>query len=175
MRSVTIAAAVALLAGCTVGPDYERPATELPAAWPAGESVTADAGREATTVRSDWWRTYDDPILVRLVERTLTANDDIQLAAARVAEARAILRFTEADRLPQLDAEASAGRMRSSGDLIQAGAPRTVSNFRLAGLLSYEGDLWGRLARADEAARASLLASEAARDAVRLQIGRAHV
>src|SRR5690606_39188235 len=105
--------AAAMLAGCTVGPDYARPTMELPGAWsPAPETVTAAGAAEVSTVRADWWTSFGDPVLSRMVEQALAANDDIMLAAARVSEARAILRFTEADRLPQLDAEASAARVR---------------------------------------------------------------
>lgn len=175
MRRSAAVVAAAMLAGCTVGPDYERPTMELPGAWgsPAASAAATPASlgaAEVSTVRPDWWTSFDDPVLSRMVDQALTANDDIMLAAARVSEARAILRFTEADRLPQIDAEASAARVRSSGDLTLPGGSRTGNNFRLAGLLSYEIDLWGRLARADEAARAQLLATEAARDAVRLAV-----
>ena len=169
-------AGLVLLAGCTVGPDYERPQTELPARWSAAPSANVTdeavdaAAMSKTSVQPDWWRRFDDPVLTALVERALTANEDIQLAAARVAEARANLSFTRADRLPSLGAEASASRVRSSGDLTSPTVDRTANDFRLASVLSYEVDLWGRLARSNEAARATLLSTRAARDAVRLAV-----
>ena len=167
-------AGLVLLAGCTVGPDYERPQMELPTRWSAPaapiDTVAGNPTVEVSRVRPDWWRTFQDPVLTGLVERALAANEDIVLAAARVAEARANLNYSQAERLPSLGAEASASRVRGSGDLTSPTVDRTLNDFRLAAVLSYEVDLWGRLARANESARAALLSTEAARDAVRLAV-----
>ncbi|MBU0726167.1 MAG: efflux transporter outer membrane subunit [Alphaproteobacteria bacterium] len=152
----------ALLGGCTMGPDFTRPAAEMPQQWP-GTVI------RASQVDPLWWRSYDDMALVDLVNEALAANSDLLVAAARVAEARALAGVSRADRLPTLDVEASGARQRQTDELA-VGAPNPVNNFRLAGVLSYELDLWGRLARADEAVRAQLMASEANRDAVRLAV-----
>lgn len=164
MRNFVLAVGMAaLLAGCAVGPDYERPAIDMPQQW-AGTVVVA------SMVDPYWWRSYGDQALSDLVEEALAANSDIALAAARVAEARALAGFARADRLPRLDAEAGAQRSRTSDDFTAAATPNPVNSLRVAGVLSYELDLWGRLARADEAARAGLLASQAAQDTVRLAV-----
>lgn len=164
MRNSLLAAGLAvLLAGCSVGPDYLRPDIDMPQQW--GGTVVV-----ASKVDPYWWRSYGDPALSELVEEALAANSDIALAAARVAEARALAGFSRADRLPRLDAEAGAQRSRSSDDFTTAATPNPVNSLRVAGVLSYELDLWGRLARADEAARADLLASQAAQDTVRLAV-----
>ena len=83
-RKLPLACAL-LLAGCAVGPDYERPAMHLPAAYPE-----RDAG--AAALRSDWWKLYNDPELDELVAAALERNADIRLAVARIEEADANLR-----------------------------------------------------------------------------------
>lgn len=164
MRNTLLAAGLAaLLAGCSMGPDYQRPEIDMPQQW--GSTVVV-----ASQVDPYWWRAYGDPVLSDLVEEALAANSDIALAAARVAEARALAGFARADRLPRLDAEAGAQRARTSDDFTTPSTPNPVNSLRIAGVVSYELDLWGRLARADEAARADLLASQAAQDTVRLSV-----
>jgi len=97
-----------LIAGCAVGPDYRRPEVELPAAW-----LDAPAER-AKGVRDRWWTLYADPVLDRLVEEALANNLDLARAAARVDEARALLRIADAQFWPWVDAAAQADRSRSS-------------------------------------------------------------
>lgn len=158
-----------LLAGCAVGPDYRRPEVELPAAW---KDEAAPANR-AAAAGERWWSLYGDPVLERLVDEALLHNADVQVAAARVLEARALAGITDADRYPVVSAGASASRTRSSlaTDLaLPPGTPR-IQNSRLVTLdAAYEVDLWGRYRRASEAARAELLAAEAARDTVQLSL-----
>jgi outer membrane protein, multidrug efflux system len=164
MRNSLLATGLAaLLAGCSLGPDYLRPEMDMPQQW--GGTVVV-----ASQVDPYWWRGYGDPVLSDLVEEALAANADIALAAARVAEARALAGYARADRMPTVSAEGGAQRSRSSNDFITPGTPNPVNTLRVAGVVSYELDLWGRLARADEAARADLLASQAAQDTVRLTV-----
>src|SRR5215510_16450768 len=90
----------ALLSGCSLGPKYERPAVELPAAWqdsPA-QGLKADGER--------WWKLYSDPALDRLIEEALTHNQDLALATARVDEARALARVADAQLYPGILASA---------------------------------------------------------------------
>lgn len=163
MRNSLIALGLAaLLAGCTMGPDYTRPETEVPQQWP-GTVI------RASQVDPFWWRTYDDPVLSSMIDEALAANSDLLLAAARVAEARALAGLSRAERLPTIEGQADAGRQRQSDELA-VGAPNPVNNYRLAAVLTYELDLWGRLARSDEAARATLMAQESSQDAVRLAV-----
>ncbi|MBC7803930.1 MAG: efflux transporter outer membrane subunit [Candidatus Parcubacteria bacterium] len=155
---------MALLAGCAVRPDYQRPAVELPAAWKESGEAVAQGG--------NWWRIYADPALEQLVEEALARNSNLLLAAARVDEARALLAQTGAAFYPQLDAGLSGGRSLSSAStgLLPPGVQRERDNFRAALNVSYEIDLWGRLRTTSQAARADLLASEAARDTVRIAL-----
>ena len=147
---------VLILAGCTVGPDYRRPALNLPADY---RDAAAPAGLSSVAALP-WWQIYGDPTLKGLIETALAANLDLQLAAARVQEARALLAGARSPALPSLSAGVS-----SSPTARQPGDDFTTSF--LGGLfLSWEIDFWGRYARATEAARAQLLATEAARDGV---------
>jgi multidrug efflux system outer membrane protein len=153
------------LAGCvTVGPDYERPPLGLPESYSAPGAAGAVAER--------WWELFADPELDRLVEAALVANQDLAAAAARVEEARALAGIARADRLPRLDAAASGSRTRLSEDTatVPPGFDLERDAFRASAALSFELDFWGRLARAHEAARAELLASEEGRRNVRLGV-----
>lgn len=158
------AALLLLVAGCAVQPDYQRPALELPPAWK--ESAPRPAATEP------WWRVYGDPVLERLIEEALAQNTDVLVAAARVDEARALLGETRSALRPEVGANASAGRLRSSAatGTLPPGAPRERDNYRATLDLSYEIDVFGRLRAASDAARADLAASEAVRDAVRLAL-----
>lgn len=153
---------LALLAGCATGPDYKKPQTDVPVAWHT-------AGTEATTAGSldHWWKRFDDPVLNGLVDSALASNQDLRIALSRVEVARASLRSARADRLPTVIGNAGASRNRSSEYAEPAMPTLTTNSFRLNIDLSYEVDLWGRLKRADEAATARLLASEANRDSIR--------
>ena len=163
MRSRALLPFLALLAaGCVVRPDYQRPELELPQAW-----------KEATPrpeKAEPWWHVYRDPTLDRLIEEALADNTDVLVAAARVDEARALLGETRSAQLPQVGANAAAGRIESSSVNVPPGYPRERSDY-LAGLtVSYEVDLFGQLNAATDAARADLAATEAVRDAVRLAL-----
>ncbi len=151
------------LVGCAAGPDYQRPELALPEQWPEGVSAAMnDRDEDAVT----WWQRYDDPVLNRLVRRAVELNLDVGLAAARVAESRAMLGFRSAERYPTLDADVYAEREDEGAQ--SASDPTNALEIR--GILNYELDLWGRLARETESARASLLASAFTRDAVELAV-----
>ena len=164
--AVTIAV---LLSACTVGPDYQRPTSELPVAWIAA----GDEAKPADGAGEHWWDLYGDPVLGQLVNEALSHNADIQVAAARVLQARAQAGLIDADGAPVVFANASANRTRSSQDSafpLQPGTPAIQNNFRATLEASYELDLWGKYRRASEAARAELLAADSAQQAVRLSL-----
>lgn len=171
-----LAAALALsLAGCAVGPDYRRPEVGAPAEFQrsAAEPRPAPGSPPATNTIADlgWWEAFRDPQLLAYVGEALTNNWDLQIAAARVLQAEAAARIVRSQFLPTI----SAG-----GDLVTARAsqrgptpiPRGVDPSAEYGdaflaLPAYEIDLWGRLRRANEAARAQLLATRDAENTVR--------
>jgi multidrug efflux system outer membrane protein len=152
-----------LLSGCAVQPKYERPAVELPAAWK--ESGAAAAGR-------NWWHVYGDATLDKLVDEALAGNANLQVAAARVDEARALLAQADSAFYPTVDGSFTAGRSLSSAatGLLPPGTQRERSNYRAALGVSYDLDLWGRLRTTSRAAQADLLASEAGRETVRIAL-----
>jgi len=155
-----------LLASCAVGPDYERPAMELPAAYPE-----RDIG--AAALRSDWWKLYNDPKLDELVAAALERNADIRLAVARIEEADANLRVANAAFLPEIDVGANANRTRSSTTMVlppPPGVPVVRNDVRIALSSSFELDFWGRLRRAVESVRAQMLATRYAGDVVALTL-----
>ena len=146
--------AALVLAGCATAtpeaPSFQAPAQfKEQAAVPAEGQWTRATPAEAQP-RGEWWRAFNDPVLDALVTRADAANNSIQAAAARLAEARALARSTDADRAPQVGLGAGASRQRGL-DRNQSTTPSTLIN---AGLdFSYELDLFGRLSKASDAAR----------------------
>jgi len=171
MKAAFVAAAAAsvaaaLLAGCAVGPDYQRPALPLPAQYPGDVDAAAGAG---TDVRAQWWTLYGQPELDRLVAQALERNRDIEQAVARVEQADALARQAGAALLPRVDLGASAGRARVSPLTLPPNGG-TGNQYQLGLSAAFEIDFWGRLRRTREAARAQLLASTYARETVNLSV-----
>ena len=154
-----VAFAACVAAGCTFGPDYVRPAVEVPSGYRFDDGVSADASLADLPA---WWRAFGDPALDALVDEGLAANHDLRIATARVDEFAAAVAATHAQALPQLGYGANAGR--------QGGAGVAAGNYAALLSASWELDLWGRIRREDEAARATLLASEEARLGVALTL-----
>jgi multidrug efflux system outer membrane protein len=161
-----LAAAAMLLSACTLGPEHQRPEVALPGAYAGAEAA------DAALLSTDWWTLFNDAELNRLVAAALERNRDIAQAVARVEQAEALLREAGALRWPQVDLHAGGTRLRSSGTTFGTALPDGAegNDFRLALSTSFELDFWGRLRRADEAARAQALATRYARDTVRLTI-----
>lgn len=157
MRVIAFGFALAV-AGCAmVGPDYQRPETNLPAAY--GEPVPAGG----IAVPEQWWTLYKDPVLDGLVRAGLEANADVKIATARVEEAEAALREARATFFfPLVEGEAGALRSRTAGV--------TSNDFTLGASTSFEVDLWGRLRRGELSVREQLLASRYGRDTVSLTL-----
>ena len=154
------------LSSCMVGPDYRRPEVDVPASWRLG---TTEA-REISNI--DWWDQFQDPALSNLVRTALANNKDLAIATANVDQAAAQYGIVHSAEFPQLSAGASAERQRlSQTTAIGAGAGRGQFNdFGVNLSASFELDVWGRLRRASESARASLLASQQGRGAVVLTV-----
>ncbi|HEV8675835.1 MAG TPA: efflux transporter outer membrane subunit [Methylomirabilota bacterium] len=163
MRRIVAAAVLGLvLAGCTLGPDYRRPSVPTPGTWRDG-TPPADAGSLADL---PWWQLFQDDELRELVRIAVEENKDLRIAVTRVDQARAQLGITRAAQLPQVDAGASATTNRRSDTVRPRGQGGEFGLLSTTADLSFEIDIWGRLRRASEAARAELLASEEARRAV---------
>lgn len=155
----------ALLGACTMGPDYVRPETELPAGWGGPAEETANL--------AEWWREFDDLRLAALIEEALAHNNDLKAAAANVEAAAAALRLARADSLPALNARARATRTDPSRTGAAAQPAERVTEYDAGLVLDYELDLWGRIRRANEAALAGLHADAAVRDGVRAGVAAA--
>lgn len=162
------ALATVMLAGCMVGPDYERPVMEVPAAYPEEAGGAAEA-----SARPDWWTLYNDATLNELVAAALERNADMRLAIARIEEADANLREAGAAFLPEIDLNASPSRTRSSTTTtlpVPPGVPVIRNDFRVALSTAFELDFWGKLRRSVESLRATALGSRYARDVVALTL-----
>ena len=159
---VVVAMAAALLAGCTVGPDYARPplSVEAPETFAADTTSLADAALDTLPVPDRWWTAFGDTTLNRLVDQALARNQNLQAATARVLESRAVLGDAEADRWPSLEVGGAANRSKSSRAAFGGDGFLYRNIFDASLTARYELDLWGRLARAEESARARYLQSE---------------
>jgi multidrug efflux system outer membrane protein len=166
--TMSILAVSLALVGCSsVGPDYQRPNLETPSNFNA--VPLASKGNAASTVDLlAWWRSFQDPVLNSLLDEATANNQDLALAAARIQEARATATGTNSNRYPVLDATLSGTKNRTSENAgkLGLGANPVAKDFQLGLNASYEVDFWGKLSRADEAAKARLLAQEANRGLV---------
>lgn len=175
-------AALALLTGCTVGPDYHRPTALGSAPLPAtfGNPAVTNAGDWKTAQpaaqlpRGAWWEVFGDAELNHLETSATTNNQQLAAALANFDQARALARVARADLFPQVSGAASATRQRTSASAspttAAAGRSATFDSFNVAGDASWELDLWGRIRRNVEAANASLVASADDLESVKLSL-----
>jgi len=150
--------------GCTLAPEYERPAMELPQTWATPARDTLDVA---------WWKRFQDDKLNALVEEALQNNRDIEQAIARVDFARAQLGLARSDLFPTPGVNASSTRSRSSLRGYPPATPGYETNSSQQaniGVSSWELDLWGKYRDLDSAAVSNLLASESTRDGVWLSV-----
>ncbi len=166
LRRLAVATLAATLAGCMVGPDYQRPATPLPSTY-AGAPVSAEP---APVVPAQWWKLFNDPLLDGLVASALTDNLDVAYAVARIDEAEALLRESNALLFPQVDLLGVGARARSSGTVTTPAPIRLTNDLRAALTTSFEIDFWGRIRRMIEASQAQALATRYAKDVVTLSL-----
>lgn len=166
------------LAACTIGPDYRRPETNLPAKWlaerPGVSASAASPGSPATPwsenpLDSAWWASFQDPELDALVQSTLEGNKDLRIASYRIEQFDAYLQVSQSTGLPQVGYNASRTRDSLSENrqvpLVVGAQPVDNSYIASAGA-TWELDLWGKVRRSNEAALADLLSSEENRRAL---------
>jgi outer membrane protein, multidrug efflux system len=152
--------AAAVLAGCAIGPDYQRPELELPGQW------QAQAPAVEPMQLAQWWRSFNDPALDALISESLAHNSNLKAAAAAIDAAAAQLQLARADYWPTVDLGVNGTKTRNSEVVTPAGQPLRTEIYQAGLMLDYEIDLWGKIRRANEAALAELDANVAARDAV---------
>jgi multidrug efflux system outer membrane protein len=160
--------AALLLAGCATAPAFEPiAAPAAPAAFKELDGRWAAIAPAEAQPRGEWWKAFGDPLLDELVARAERHNTGIQLAAARLAQARALARATDADRAPQLGLAAGASR-QTTNPAFGTTAPGNVFNAGVGA--SYEPDLFGRLAKASNAAALDAQSREALVQSTRLLV-----
>ena len=155
-RLLFIIASFCTIAGCTLGPDHERPVVDDPQAFRVQPGSRAD---EASLADPGWWDLFQDAHLKTLIRSALIENKDLRLAVSRVREAHAQFAATRADQFPQIDGNSSIQRNQTSGASarqfgIQGGGNRegpTTNQFKATLDLSFEMDLWDKVRRATEA------------------------
>ncbi|MFV0282695.1 MAG: efflux transporter outer membrane subunit [Castellaniella sp.] len=169
MRPLSIAVVALALSACTVGPDYVRPAQDVGAAYahaPAPEGSWVPADTPPRALPTDWWTLFGDAVLDDLMRRMPPGNLDLAQAEAQFRQARASLDSARAGLFPTLGVSSSVSR--AGQGVSQAGNPSTT--YGLSATASWEVDLWGRVRRDVESARAGEQASAADLDAMRLSL-----
>ncbi len=155
-----------LLAGCAVGPNYKRPQVNSPAIFRGDTAPINNSFADLS-----WWQVYQDNILQGLIREAFTNNYDLRIAIARVGQARALAMQARSHFVPSVDYNGTVSRGRN--DLFGSSFPNNgvTASSAVATLNAFlEVDLWGRVRRLNESARAQLLASEEARTGVRLSL-----
>ena len=178
---------LALLVGCKVGPDYKRPpATTIPTAYTGATNVVStDSGAtnvwkvaqpQAQLPKGNWWETFGDAELNDLERQASAANQQLKIAVARLDEARAQMDVTRAGLFPNISLSGSYTRQRSSPNAplsttgAASGKGATFNDFLVPLTLGYEVDLWGRVRRSVESARAQAQASADDLETIKLMI-----
>jgi multidrug efflux system outer membrane protein len=167
MKKVIILLVFVLLAGCAVGPDYKRPALDIPQNWRFENKEAKDVANTA------WWQQFDDPVLNELIQIALQENKDLKVAVARIGQFVGQYVTTRASLFPQFGVGASGGGVR----LTETGLPPLSSGVKNPDDVwsvfvngNWEIDIWGKIRRATEAARAGILSSEEGRRTVILSL-----
>ena len=166
MRNVLLIAVVSgVLSGCIVSRvDPQKPELPLPTALPQQTEATVQ-------LPDPWWTIFGDDQLNQLVDEALTSNADVAVAAARVAQAKAILGITNADRLPSVDVQGNVTRSKDSAYVnTTPGIDRHRTIYTVQGGAAFELDLWGKYLRASQSAREQLLNTEYGREATKLSL-----
>lgn len=167
-RAALVLAAGAAAASCAVGPDYGRPALEVPATY----REEAAAPPSAQALDTEWWSLFGDPTLTALEEEARDANQDLQLAVARVEETRATARIAASDFFPTvtLDPAYRTGRASATRPSSTSSTGSYAQEVVVPFDLSYEIDFWGRVRRTFESATAVAHASESGYRVVALAV-----
>jgi multidrug efflux system outer membrane protein len=162
-NTALLTATALLLSACMVGPNYVRPTIDTPPAWRVSDQNAKDLANTA------WWEQFNDPVLNDLIATALRENKDLLIATARIEEYAGYYGITRSQLFPQVGLGADASRQLSSvggADL----ANRTYSTYDVMLGANWEIDLWGKIRRQSEAARAQIVASEEGRQGVILTL-----
>jgi outer membrane protein, multidrug efflux system len=163
-RLMALSLAMFLASGCAVGPNYKRPSVNVPGTYRGTMPQEAPQPTAESLGDQKWWEVFQDKQLQDLVHTALQQNYDVRIAAARILEARAQVGITRADGLPTISAGAQSVDQRSARQKFFPAFETSAHQVDLS--LAWDLDFWGKYRRANESARANLLATEWAREAV---------
>ncbi len=164
-KAIILIAILIMLNGCLVGPDFEQPAfDDLPDEFRFSDEYD---NKEVNLV---WWELFNDPVLVSLVNTALAENKDLLIAISRIEEARSFLVFTEADIYPRFDLEGGANRGNFNGGIISSDPDEPINSAFISPVVNWEIDFWGKFRRANESARAQLLATKYAKTTIQISL-----
>ena len=165
MRSLVAFSLIVLLSsGCAVGPNYKRPSVSVPDTYRGATPQEATQTAAESLGDQKWWELFQDPQLQDLIHTALRQNYNVWIAAARILQAQAQVGITRADGLPTVNAGAQSFDQRSPRTKLFHEYDTSAHEVDLS--LAWDLDFWGKYRRANESARASLLASQWAREAV---------
>jgi multidrug efflux system outer membrane protein len=163
-KAVALMSIAILSCGCTVGPDYKRPAATVPGTYRGLTPEEAGKADSASIGEQKWWQVFHDEQLQSLIRTALQQNYDVRIAAARILEAQAQLGITRADQFPSVSGGANISDQRTARSSFFPAFERSTGQLNVSA--AWELDFWGKFRRATEAARANLLASEWAREEI---------
>ncbi len=166
-KAIILLVVVLLLAGCAVGPDYKRPAVDIPQSFRFEDKEAKDLANTA------WWQQFEDSVLNELIQIALQENKDLKVAVARIGQFAGKYITTRAALFPQFGVGASGGMQRFSESgfvALPSGTKNPVDVWQVFLNGNWEIDIWGKIRRATEAARAGILSSEEGRRTVILSL-----
>jgi multidrug efflux system outer membrane protein len=163
--TTVLSAMAASLASCALGPNYQRPALDVPPAYKSAASQPSAAPRLGV----DWWRLFGDKTLTELEESALQSNQNLKAAMAKVAEARGASAAVRSQFFPTITFDPSVIRSSAPGNG-NSKRPPAQTNYQIPFDLGYEIDIWGRVRRSFEASQATVQASEQDAQVVRLTL-----
>ena len=168
MARAWAALAACLVSACMMGPDYTRPAVDVP------KTFIYEPKNAADTANTTWWTQFNDPVLDGYIAEALSHNLNLKVAVANVEQAAGVLTQTRSGLFPQTGYDATGGRVRStevgSTPELARLIPNPQTSYQALLNASWEIDLWGRIRRLSESARANLLATDEARRGVILSL-----
>jgi len=165
LKRVLLILSIVIFAGCSIGPNYQRPDIDAPQSWRISEKEVN------TLVNTLWWEQFNDPILNSLIETALRNNRDIKIASARIEEFIGKYSIVRSALFPQIGTSGTYGRQKISeltgiSPIEKTALDPMLNSSQLLLTSSWEIDLWGRLRRSTESARAILLSKEEAKRAI---------
>jgi multidrug efflux system outer membrane protein len=166
-----VAFLVVALAGCTLAPNYKRPAAPVAQTWPKNSTAKTRANQTNAVADIGWREFFRDPRLQKLIELSLTNNRDLRVVVLNVEQSRAQYRIERAALLPEIDATGNYVRQRSPNYLLLPGGPAISSQYSLSlGTTSYELDLFGRIRSLKNAALENYFATAEARRSAQIAL-----